>query len=199
MTRIISGEARGRRLAVPPGTNTRPTGDRAREALFNALDAQLGGFADLAVLDLFAGSGAIGLEALSRGAARVLMVEADQRAAAVVVRNLAVVQPVRDPHHTARVVTDRAERVVATPPADGAFDVAFLDPPYAVRDAEVVALLTGLGENGWLAEEAVVVLERSSRDGGFRWPEGYEGTRAKDYGEARLSYAVWYGRGASHD
>jgi 16S rRNA (guanine966-N2)-methyltransferase len=193
LTRIISGTARGRRLAVPPGTGTRPTGDRAREALFSALDAQLGGFDGLAVLDLFAGSGAVGLEALSRGARHVLLVESDQRAAAVVGRNLDVVRPDRK---GARIVTDRAERVVADGPLEGPYDMVFLDPPYAFADADVTKILTALDTGGWLADEAVIVLERSSRDPEFAWPEGYEPTRSKTYGEARLAYAVWYVRGA---
>jgi len=193
MTRVIAGAAKGRRLAVPPGDGTRPTSDRAREALFSALDAEFGGFDGLAVLDLFAGSGALGLEALSRGAARVVLVEADRRAAGVIRGNVDVVGAgTRD----VRVVTDRAERYVDGEPP-GPFDLVLLDPPYAVGDADVTKILSALSARGWLADEASVVLERSARDADFRWPEGYEATRSKSYGEARLHYAVWYVRARS--
>ena len=193
MTRVISGAARGRRLAVPPGEGTRPTGDRAREALFSALDSEFGGMSGLSVLDLFAGSGALGLEALSRGAEKVLLVEADRRVARLITQNIATVAL-----PGARVAADRAERAVAAgPPPEAPFDLVLLDPPYAVPDAEVVTILTALVDGGWLAPEAVVVMERSSRDSRFPWPAGYEGTRTKTYGEARMNFAVWYVHGAS--
>jgi 16S rRNA (guanine966-N2)-methyltransferase len=192
MTRIIAGQARGRRLAVPTGGGTRPTGDRARESLFSALEAEFGGLSGLAVLDLFAGSGALGLEALSRGAETVLLVEADRRAAQLIGGNIATVDL-----PGARVLADRVERAVAGPvPPEAPFDLILMDPPYAVADAAVVTILTALAEGGWLAEDAVVVLERSSRDADFPWPHGYEATRSKSYGEARMNFAVWYVRGA---
>jgi 16S rRNA (guanine966-N2)-methyltransferase len=192
MTRIISGAARGRRLAVPPGDGTRPTGDRAREGLFSALEAEFGGLSGLSVIDLFAGSGALGLEALSRGAKQVLLVEADRRVTRLITQNIATVAL-----SGARVVADRAERAVAAgAPPEAPFDLVLLDPPYAVSDAEVVTILTALSEGGWLAPDAVVVLERSSRDADFPWPPGYEGTRSKTYGEARMNFAVWYVPGA---
>ncbi|WP_194895929.1 16S rRNA (guanine(966)-N(2))-methyltransferase RsmD [Catenulispora pinisilvae] len=193
MTRVIAGRARGRRLAVPPGEGTRPTGDRARESLFSALESEFGGLSGLSVLDLFAGSGALGLEALSRGAARVLLVEADRRVARLIAQNIATVGL-----PGARVVADRAERAAAGGrPAEAPFDLVLLDPPYAVPDAEVVTILTALADGGWLAPDAVAVLERSARDADFPWPVGYEGTRTKSYGEARMNFAVWYVRGAS--
>ena len=196
MTRIISGTAKGRRLAVPPGDGTRPTSDRAREALFSALEAELGGLQNLAVLDLFAGSGALGLEALSRGAKNVLLVEADRRACQVIAKNIATVGL-----PGARVLTDRAERATAAeaPPPEAPFDLVLLDPPYAVADRDIVTILTALTSDGWLGEEAEIVLERSSRDADFPWPRGYEPTRTKTYGEARMNFAVWYLRGATPD
>lgn len=191
MTRIIAGAARGRRLAVPPGDGTRPTGDRAREGLFSALESEFGGMSGLSVLDLFAGSGALGLEALSRGAEKVLLVEADRRVTRLIAQNLATVDL-----PGARVVADRAERAVAgEPPREAPFDLVLLDPPYAVPDADVVTILTALADGGWLAPDAVAVLERSARDADFPWPAGYEATRTKTYGEARMNFAVWYVRG----
>jgi 16S rRNA (guanine966-N2)-methyltransferase len=195
MTRVIAGTARGRRLAVPPGTGTRPTSDRAREALFSALDAELGGFEDLVVLDLYAGSGALGLEALSRGAAHAVFVEADRRAAGVIAANLKTVG------RKGLILTDRAERVAGQPlaaPLD-LFDLVLLDPPYAVSDADVVTVLTALAEAGRLADQAVVVLERSSRAAGFPWPAGYQPTRTKTYGEARMHFACFEPRSESQD
>lgn len=112
MTRVIAGEAGGRRLAVPPGTTTRPTSDRAREGLFSSLLSELGALDGKRVLDLYAGSGAIGLEALSRGAESVLLVESDPRAAAVIKANVAAVGL-----PGATVTVDRVERLLARPPA----------------------------------------------------------------------------------
>jgi 16S rRNA (guanine966-N2)-methyltransferase len=86
--------------------------------------------------------------------------------------------------------------VAAPPPGEAPFDLVLLDPPYAVSDAAVVTILTTLAAGGWLAPEAVTVLERSSRDADFPWPAGYEPTRSKTYGEARMNFAVWYVRGA---
>jgi 16S rRNA (guanine966-N2)-methyltransferase len=192
MTRVIAGAARGRRLAVPPGEGTRPTGDRAREGLFSALEAEFSGLSGLSVLDLFAGSGALGLEALSRGAKQVLLVEADRRVTRLIAQNIATVAL-----PGARVVADRAERAAAAGvPPEAPFDLVLLDPPYAVLDADVVTILTALGDGGWLAPDAVAVLERSSRDADFPWPPGYRATRTKTYGEARMNFAVWYVPGA---
>ena len=123
MSRVIAGIAGGRRLAVPPGTTTRPTSDRAREGLFASLLSELGRFDGARVLDLYAGSGAIGLEALSRGAERVLLVESDARAAAVIKANIKVVDL-----PGATVSVDRVERLLARPPTgtneQGRFDLA---------------------------------------------------------------------------
>ncbi|PRX95640.1 16S rRNA (guanine(966)-N(2))-methyltransferase RsmD [Allonocardiopsis opalescens] len=186
MTRIIAGSAGGRRLVVPPGRTTRPTGDRAREALFAAVVSRLGGLDGARVLDLYAGSGAIGLEALSRGAAHALLVESDRRAAEVIRRNIAELRL-----DGARLLADRVERVLARPPGEP-FDLVVADPPYAVGAAEVDAVLRALRDGGWLAAGAVVVVERSAREPDLAWPEGYRPDRGRRYGEA----ALWYGRAA---
>lgn len=184
MTRIVAGLARGRQLAVPPGNTTRPTSDRVREALFASLSADLGGFDGLAVADLYAGSGAVGLEALSRGARSALFVESDRRAADVIRRNIKTVGL-----SSARVVSLRVERVAAGEPQDGPYDVVFLDPPYVVTDAALHGVLADLLTYGWLGPEAVVVVERATRGGDFAWPEGFADDRTRAYGETTL----WYG------
>ena len=196
MTRVVAGQARGRRLAVPPGRGTRPTSDRAREGLFSALTARCGGtLTGLGVLDLYAGSGAVGLEALSRGADHVLLVEAQAKAAQVIRDNArALGLP------GAEVLTGRVERLVAGPPTSGAavgatkapYAVVFLDPPYDLSDAAVHAVLAGLRAHGWLADTAVVVVERATRAGELAWPAGFLAERSRRYGEATL----WYGRAA---
>ena len=195
MTRVVAGAARGRRLAVPPGRGTRPTSDRAREGLFSSLASLRGDIGGRHVLDLYAGSGAVGLEALSRGAAHVLLVEQHAGAA----------QVIRDNAKTlglpgAAVLTCPVERLAAGSPTAGPpahralapYDIAFLDPPYDLADAEVRAVLAGLRAHGWLAEAAVAVVERATRGGELVWPAGYQGDRSRRYGEATL----WYGHAA---
>ncbi|MBB6173074.1 16S rRNA (guanine966-N2)-methyltransferase [Nocardiopsis mwathae] len=187
MTRIIAGTAGGRRLAVPDGRTTRPTSDRAREALFASALHDLGSFDGVRVLDLYAGSGAIGLEALSRGAEHALLVEADRRAAAVIRKNIATLGLAG-----AGLAAEKVERVLERGPSGGAYDLVVADPPYAIGEAEVEVVLALLRDRGWLAPDALVVLERASRGAEPRWPEGYVGDRVRRYGEASL----WYGRAA---
>ena len=180
MTRLIAGAAGGRRLKVPP-SGVRPTGDRAREALFNSL----GTLVDLdgaAVLDLYAGSGALGLEALSRGAGRVLFVESSPTVLPVLRSNLAAVGL-----PGGRIVAGSVPAVVAAP-ARESYDVVLADPPYATPVEEVYDVLRALATNGWLAPEAVVVVERSSRERDWEWPTPLVGLRERRYGEAVLRY-----------
>ncbi|GHF60372.1 16S rRNA (guanine(966)-N(2))-methyltransferase RsmD [Streptomyces griseosporeus] len=188
MTRVIAGAAGGRRLAVPPGTGTRPTSDRAREGLFSTWQSLLGGPLDgERVLDLYAGSGAVGLEALSRGAGHTLLVEADPKAARIIREN---VKSLGLPG--AEVRSGKAEQIIKAPPA-GPYDLVFLDPPYAVSDDDLWEILLTLRSEGWLTEQALVTVERSTRGGEFRWPDGFEAIRARRYGEGTF----WYGRAAS--
>lgn len=189
MTRVIAGVAGGRRLAVPPGRGTRPTSDRAREGLFATWGSLFGPLDGARVLDLYAGSGAVGLEALSRGAAHALLVEHDPRAVATIRANIrALGLP------GARAHAARAERVAATPPDAAPYDLVFLDPPYAVSDAEVARILGDLRAAGWLADGALVTVERATRGGEFAWPPGFSGLRSRRYGEGTL----WYGGFAPH-
>lgn len=193
MTRVIAGVAGGRRIAVPPGNGTRPTSDRAREGMFSSWEAQLGGAAawqGVRVLDLYGGSGAVGLEALSRGAAHVLLVEADARAARTIRENVrAVGLP------GAEVRSGKAEQILAGSPPETPYDLVFLDPPYVVGDDDLREILLTLRSQGWLSEGALATVERSTRGGDFSWPVGFEGLRARRYGEGTL----WYGRAAERE
>ncbi|MEV7887994.1 16S rRNA (guanine(966)-N(2))-methyltransferase RsmD [Streptomyces sp. NPDC002817] len=190
MTRVIAGAAGGRRLAVPPGTGTRPTSDRAREGLFSTWQALLGGrpLHGERVLDLYAGSGAVGLEALSRGAGHTLLVEADARAARTIREN---VKSLGLPG--AEVRAGRAEQIIQSPAPTQPYDIVFLDPPYAVSDDDLREILLTLRTQGWLTAEALVTVERSTRGGEFHWPDGFEALRSRRYGEGTF----WYGRAAS--
>ncbi|MBF6415646.1 16S rRNA (guanine(966)-N(2))-methyltransferase RsmD [Nocardia cyriacigeorgica] len=181
MTRIVAGTAGGRRLRVPPA-GTRPTSDRVREALFSAIDARL----DLdgaRVLDLYAGSGALGLEALSRGAARAMLIESDRKAAAVVRGNIA---DLGLPGAQLRV---GAVASVLAQSASAAYDLVFSDPPYDVPTEDVIADLTALAVNGWLAPMALVIVERSIRSPEIAWPAGYAPLKPRKYGETRIELA----------
>lgn len=185
MTRIIAGRARGRRLKTPPGQGTRPTSDRAREGLFSALGSHLGdGMPGIRLIDAYAGSGAVGLEALSRGAAAALLIESNRRAADVIRENLHALGLAGG-----RLAADRVERLAAGPCPDEPYDVLFLDPPYALEAKPLAELITAFAEHGWLAEDALVCVERASRDPEWVWPAGFEGLRARAYGEGML----WYG------
>ncbi|SDO24923.1 16S rRNA (guanine966-N2)-methyltransferase [Klenkia soli] len=180
MTRIIAGSARGRVLKVP-ASGVRPTGDRAREALFNSLGSLLD-LPGARVLDLYAGSGALGLEALSRGAAEAVLVESGPKVLPVLRANVAALGL-----PGATVVPGSVPAVVARPAAVP-FDLVLADPPYAVEPAVVLAVLTALHEGGWLAPEAVLVVERPSREAPWEWPTPLTALRDRRYGEAVLRY-----------
>jgi 16S rRNA (guanine966-N2)-methyltransferase len=178
VTRVVAGAARGRRLQVPAGPGTRPTSDRAREGLFSSLQS-LVDLDGARVLDLYAGTGALGLEALSRGAVSATLVEDDPGALRALRAN---VEAVGLPG--AHVVADRVERYLAAG-AEPRYDVVLADPPY---DLDVVPALAALVP--WLAPDAVVVVERRTRDGAPAWPEAYVPLRSRRYGEATLHYGA---------
>ncbi|HEX5262992.1 MAG TPA: 16S rRNA (guanine(966)-N(2))-methyltransferase RsmD [Phenylobacterium sp.] len=187
--RIVSGAFRGKTLAAPQGEATRPTSDRARQAIFNILEhaAWSKGLAGMRVIDLFAGSGALGFEALSRGAAFCLFVETDEAARGAIRENV-------DAMHlfgVTRVHRRDATDLGARPGADGpAFDLAFLDPPYAKGLGEIA--LEKLAAGGWLAPGATVVFERGGGE-----PEiavaGYQPLDVRDYGAARVHFLRFAG------
>jgi 16S rRNA (guanine966-N2)-methyltransferase len=174
----------GRRLDVPPGARTRPTSDRVREALFNTL-ATLTDLVGARFADLYAGSGAVGLEALSRGAAHVLLVESHPRAARTARANIVAL----DARAHVRLVT----AAVSTALAQGTeepYDVIFADPPYDTSGERIGAMQQALVEGGWLAPGAILVIERSSRAAPLTWVDPVTPVRTRRYGETQL----WYGQ-----
>lgn len=187
MTRVVAGTAKGRHLDVP-ASGTRPTSDRVREAMFSSLHHHFGSFDDVDVLDLYAGSGALGLEALSRGARRAVLVEKDRKACEVIRRNM---QRVDLPG--ASVVADDVKRLVGNASLKGTFDLVLADPPYDLDDLDVEHVLRSLGAHGWLTDDSVVVVERQAGRTAFTWPDGYEEIADRDYGGTRVRSALWYG------
>lgn len=189
MTRIIAGIAGSRQLAAP-ASPTRPTSDRIRESIFNRLD-NWDALSGAHVLDLYAGTGALALEAVSRGAASALLVEKDAKAAAVCTKNAGYV---RDALKAARadadikVIQKSVDTYLSGAIAQATLDVVFIDPPYDIDNATVEANLAALLPH--LAETTIVVLERSSRSEAVNLPEGYELEDEKNYGDTTV---YWIG------
>jgi 16S rRNA (guanine966-N2)-methyltransferase len=187
MTRIIGGSAGGRRITAPRGAATRPTSDRVREALFSAIESWCGSLSGLRFLDLYAGSGAVGLEAWSRGAGVVSLVEQDRRTASLIESNATSLGFHKADVHAAPVGSFLARQPSAP------YDVAYLDPPYPMPDAAVVGDLDALRRNGWLVPGALVVVERSARGGTLAWPDGFSAEKHRSYGDT----ALWFGHAAT--
>ncbi|BBZ27830.1 16S rRNA (guanine(966)-N(2))-methyltransferase RsmD [Mycolicibacterium madagascariense] len=164
-----------------PRSGTRPTTDRVRESLFNVLAARVD-FDGLAVLDLYAGSGALGLEALSRGATSALFVESDRRAAAIIAENVAALGV------TGATVRCAGVAAVVSAGADRRVDLVFADPPYDVSTADVEAVLGALVDGGWPAAGAVAVIERPHSAPPVAWPAGWTPGRDRRYGDTRLEF-----------
>ena len=185
MSRIISGEARGRTIKVPP-EGTRPTSDRAREGLFSSLQVRFG-FAGQRVLDLFAGSGALGLEAASRGADEVVLVESNPNAVDIIRHNMNVVG---HPHVT--VEQAKVSDYVPRAPREH-FSMVLADPPYDLPDDAVAEMLDALIP--LLADEAAVVIERHRESPETNWPGGFTPTgqklKKRLYGIARMDMATF--------
>ncbi|MFZ4079383.1 MAG: 16S rRNA (guanine(966)-N(2))-methyltransferase RsmD [Microbacteriaceae bacterium] len=189
MTRIIAGFAGSREIAVPK-SGTRPTSDRVREAIFSALDAR-DAITDARVLDLFAGSGALGLESLSRGAASVVLVEKNAKAAEIARKNAELIRSVGKlapaclqvvVNTVAHFLDGRAESSADT----GSFDLVFIDPPYDVADTELDDVLAALAPH--LAPGAEVVVERSTRSAAPQPPAGLTLDKSKAYGETTIHW-----------
>jgi len=158
-----------------------------REALFSAIEAWCGSLQGLRFLDLYAGSGAVGLEAWSRGAGVVTLVEQDRKTAALIANNATTLGFGR-----ANVVATAVATALAEPPA-APYDIVFLDPPYPLDEQGVAGALAALADNGWLVPGALVIVERSARSPEPAWPDGFEDIRSRKYGESTL----WYGHAGS--
>jgi 16S rRNA (guanine966-N2)-methyltransferase len=171
----------GRRIAVPR-TGTRPTTDRVRESLFNLLAARID-FEGVSVLDLYAGSGALGLEALSRGAASAVFVESDARAAGVISQN------VSDLGVAGATVRRGAVAAVLSSGSAKPVDLVLADPPYDIAAADIEAVLTALTHGGWTASGTVAVVERPTSGPPLRWPDGWHVWPSRSYGDTRLEMA----------
>ena len=182
MARIISGFAGSLTIAVP-STGTRPTSDRVREALFSALDAR-DAIAGYRVLDLYAGTGSLGLEAASRGAASVTLVENSPAATKACRSNAALVAATAPPRSTPRITVEARAVQAFLDSNAGVWDLVFLDPPYAVTNTELEENLVTLAP--LLAEDAIVVIERASRDAAPNWPATLTLASAKTYGDTVL-------------
>lgn len=187
MTRIIAGSARGRRLAVPQH-GTRPTSDRVRESMFSTLTSELlasgSDWSDLDVLDLYAGSGALGLEAASRGARSVVLVERARPAVDAIRRNMEALGS-----DAVRLIAADVQQLVQREPA-APCSLVFVDPPYELAATALTALLGALAAHGWIADAARVVVERASSDAQSPLPDGWTDLSQRRYGDTRL----WYGR-----
>ncbi|NYE94634.1 16S rRNA (guanine966-N2)-methyltransferase [Psychromicrobium silvestre] len=185
MSRIIAGLAGGHSLVSVPGTGTRPTTDRVKEALFSRLEA-MDLLSNAAVLDLYAGSGALGIESASRGARSAELVENDHRAAQACQRNAELLNKLRGSKGKAvSVHRSKVETFLARP--GGPWDLVFLDPPYPLSESELADVLAEL--SGKLSAGAVVVVERSSRSPEPCWPLGVERFSERSYGETKLWFA----------
>ncbi len=190
MTRIIAGSVKGRRLSVP-AKGTRPTSDRVRESLFNSLNSELLAeaeqWSEVSVLDLYAGTGALGIEAASRGAHQVLLVERNRVAADVIRHNIELVG-LSTVSLVAAGVNDLLRRI-----APIAFTMVFVDPPYDITATSIEQLLLQLSDAGWIADGARVVVERPTADHQSPLPNDWADLSQRRYGDTTL----WYGRPTS--
>jgi 16S rRNA (guanine(966)-N(2))-methyltransferase RsmD len=179
---VIAGSLRGRKLVAPEGERVRPTKDMVREAVFSALDAR-GALADANVLDLYAGSGALAIEAISRGAAHATVVERDRSAIQAINTNIDALEL----HGRVRVVGRDVDRTLREMPAGGPFDLVFADPPYETPDRDITALLVALTAPGWLTDDAIVVVERPEKHPVVR-PKGWRTGWERGFGDTLVSF-----------
>jgi len=185
--RIIAGLAKGRSIDAVASA-TRPTSDRAREALFSTLASEFGEFDGLNVLDLYAGTGAIALEALSRGAAIVHAVEKDDSAAKAITSNYENMKSAQCPG-TFHLYSMSVHRFLQDKAAH-MYHFIYIDPPYEVEDIDVIETLIQLRDGGYLDPQALIAIERNSRVKEISWPEEFEELREKKYGQATIFYGV---------
>jgi 16S rRNA (guanine966-N2)-methyltransferase len=186
--RIIAGSAKGRVLAQPAGV-TRPTSDRTREGIFSSLESEIGACEGIAFLDLFGGTGAVGLEALSRGAIEVVVVEKDEKAAAVCRANYELVS--KSTSGKFSVIRKSVDSFLELESSKAPLrDVVYIDPPYEMTNDAIVKLLEKIISCGILASDAIVIVERSSRTEPFQWPPGLVALKERKYGEGAVYFAL---------
>jgi len=185
--RIIAGAAKGRNISAV-ASSTRPTSDRAREALFSTLASEFGDFEGLAVLDLYAGTGAIALEALSRGASIVHCVEKDEQAQKAIMDNYNSMKSA-DIAGTFHLFQMGVHRFLEDK-AENKYHFIYIDPPYETDDVDVIQTLIQLEQGGFLHPDALIAIERNSRVKEISWPVGYEAHREKNYGQATIFYGI---------
>lgn len=187
MTRIIAGQARGRRLTVPR-SGTRPTSDRVREAMFASIESKLRSdgrtWSEVSVCDLWAGSGAVALEAWSRGADRVVAIDKAKPATEVIEANIRSLGA-----QGVTVVRASVSSAVHAAPAGGGFDILFADPPYGLADTSIAEDIAEAHSSGWCAPDAIVVVERDNRSPS-PFPNFVREVEQRTYGDT----ALWYGR-----
>jgi 16S rRNA (guanine966-N2)-methyltransferase len=184
--RIIAGVAKGRILGAVAGA-TRPTSDRAREGLFSSLASEFGTFEGLHVLDLFGGSGAIGLESLSRGATSVHIVEKDDEAQKTIETNFEIVKK-SNPTGSFYLYGMSAERFLKDAPKDK-YHLVYIDPPYDFSNQAVEDVLSALHDYEFLSSDAFIAVERTARGAQFIWPDAFVPARERKYGQATIYYA----------
>ncbi len=186
--RIIAGVAKGRTLGTVAGA-TRPTSDRAREGLFSSLLSEFGDFLGLHVLDLFGGSGAIALEALSRGASLVHIVEKDSDAQKTIDNNFELVSK-NKPVGKFHLYAMSAQRFLSDPPKEK-YHIVYVDPPYDFPDSEVEQVLLQLATGHFLKDDALVAVERTAKRSTFSWPQAFTPLRDRNYGQATIFYGSY--------
>jgi 16S rRNA (guanine966-N2)-methyltransferase len=185
--RIIAGSAKGKTLFSPPDTRTRPTSDRAREGLFSSLVSEFSSLEGLHFLDLFAGSGAVGVEALSRGAAIVHAVESDGDMGNVSISNFQLVKPAAGSYRVFHTKADRfldSEQATST----GGYDIIFMDPPYELSNKGIEELLESIASRGALHQLGIIAIERESKGKPFTWPSPLEEIKVRSYGQGSIFY-----------
>jgi 16S rRNA (guanine966-N2)-methyltransferase len=183
MMRIIAGASKGKTL-FSPTEKTRPTSDRAREGMFSSLDSEFGSMNELNFLDLYSGSGAVGVEALSRGAANVYSVEEHEPTAAIAKKNFDLVKGEVGKYS---VITSQAERFVSSPHVIS-FDIIFMDPPYEVANDVIEQLLIEIHKNNLLKRNGIVAIERETKMKPFNWPDPFVQEKIRSYGQGSIFY-----------
>ena len=185
--RIIAGSAKGKVLISPPDSRTRPTSDRAREGLFSSLESEFSSLVGLTFLDLFAGSGAVGVEALSRGATVVHSVESEGDVGAISISNFQLVKSAAGSY---RVFHSKAERFLESDQAaqKDKYDIIFMDPPYEISNAAIEDLLKIIVTRELLQPHGIVAIERESKSAPFTWPHPLEAIKVRSYGQGSIYY-----------